>query len=236
MALIELWYELCVAAWPAMLKGLGYTLFYAVASMLGGLALGLLIAIIRVAKVPVISFLASFYVSVIRGTPLLVQIFMIYYGITPVIRAIGAYYHLGLENFDISATSAGIAALSMNAAAYLSESLRGGINGVSQGQWSAAQSLGFTWWQSMTRIILPQALRLAVPSMSNTLNSLIKDTSLLSVISVWELMMSAKEVISDNMQPFPIYLMIGLMYWVISFGFERIQARIEAQLEKAHLR
>ncbi|MBY0346372.1 MAG: amino acid ABC transporter permease [Neisseriaceae bacterium] len=236
MALIELWYELCLNAWPVMLKGLSYTLFYAIASMLGGLALGLLIAIIRVAKVPMISFLASFYVSIIRGTPLLVQIFMIYYGITPVIRAISALYDLGLENFDISATSAGIAALSMNAAAYLSESLRGGINGISQGQWLAAQSLGFTWWQSMMRIILPQALRLAVPSMSNTLNSLIKDTSLLSVISVWELMMSAKEIISENMQPFPIYLMIGLMYWVISFVFERIQARIETRLEKAHTR
>ncbi|MGL6072128.1 amino acid ABC transporter permease, partial [Craterilacuibacter sp.] len=130
------WLELLELALPVMLKGAWYTLLFALASMVLGLMLGFSVALIRVARLPVLSQIAAVYVSAMRGTPLLVQIFVIYYGLPGI----------GIE-FD--PVTAGILALTLNVSAYLSESMRGAIVGVSQGQWQAAQSLGFGWWQSM---------------------------------------------------------------------------------------
>lgn len=217
------WLELFELALPVMLKGALYTLMFALVSMVLGLLLGFSVALIRVAKLPVLSQIAAVYVSAMRGTPLLVQIFVIYYGLPGI----------GIE-FD--PVSAGILALTLNVSAYLSESMRGAIVGVSQGQWQAAQSLGFGWWQSMRYIIAPQALRLAVPSLSNSLISLIKDTSLVSVITVTELMLATKEVIAQTFQPLPLYLAAAGIYWVLSASFERVQKRVEARLEASYRR
>jgi len=217
------WWELAELAWPVLLKGAGYTLAFAVVSMVLGLLLGFVVALVRVAKVPVLAQLAALYVSLIRGTPLLVQIFVIYYGLPSV----------GIE---FSPVSAGILSLTLNVAAYLSESMRGAIAGVHKGQWDAGLSLGFTWWQTMRFVVAPQALRLAVPSLSNSLISLIKDTSLVSVITVTELMLATKEVIAQTFQPLPLYLAAALVYWVLSASFERLQKRVELRLERAHQR
>jgi len=217
------WWELAELAWPVLLKGAGYTLAFAVVSMVLGLLLGFVVALVRVAKVPVLAQIAALYVSLIRGTPLLVQIFVIYYGLPSV----------GIE---FSPVSAGILSLTLNVAAYLSESMRGAIAGVHKGQWDAGLSLGFTWWQTMRFVVAPQALRLAVPSLSNSLISLIKDTSLVSVITVTELMLATKEVIAQTFQPLPLYLAAALVYWVLSASFERLQKRVELRLERAHQR
>ncbi len=217
------WLELFELALPVMLKGALYTLMFALVSMVLGLILGFSVALVRVARLPVLSQIAAVYVSAMRGTPLLVQIFVIYYGLPGI----------GIE-FD--PVSAGILALTLNVSAYLSESMRGAMSGVSQGQWQAAQSLGFTWWQSMRYIIAPQALRLAVPSLSNSLISLIKDTSLVSVITVTELMLATKEVIAQTFQPLPLYLAAAGIYWVLSASFERVQKRVEARLEASYRR
>ncbi|MCL6264242.1 amino acid ABC transporter permease [Craterilacuibacter sp. RT1T] len=217
------WLELFELALPVMLKGVLYTLMFALVSMVLGLILGFSVALVRVARLPVLSQIAAVYVSAMRGTPLLVQIFVIYYGLPGI----------GIE-FD--PVSAGILALTLNVSAYLSESMRGAMSGVSQGQWQAAQSLGFTWWQSMRYIIAPQALRLAVPSLSNSLISLIKDTSLVSVITVTELMLATKEVIAQTFQPLPLYLAAAGIYWVLSASFERVQKRVEARLEASYRR
>jgi len=217
------WWELAELAWPVLLTGTGYTLAFAVASMVLGLALGFVVALVRVAKVPVLSQVAALYVSLIRGTPLLVQIFVIYYGLPSV----------GIE---FSPLSAGILALTLNVAAYLSESMRGAIAGVHKGQWDAGLSLGFTWWQTMRFVVAPQALRLAVPSLSNSLISLIKDTSLVSVITVTELMLATKELIAQTFQPLPLYLAAAAVYWALSASFERLQKRVELRLERAHQR
>ena len=215
------WTELWALALPVMLQGAWHTLLFAISSMALGLLLGFAIALVRLTRLPVLAPLAALYVSAMRGTPLLVQIFVIYYGLPGV----------GIE-FD--PVTAGILALTMNAAAYLSESMRGAIAGVSTGQWQAASSLGFSWWQSMRFIIAPQALRLAVPSLSNTLISLIKDTSLVSVITVSELMLATKEIIAQTYQPLPLYLAAAGIYRLMSLAFEQVQKRVENRLETAH--
>ncbi|MFZ6873407.1 amino acid ABC transporter permease [Undibacterium sp. Di27W] len=213
--------ELLQMAAPVMLKGVAYTLLFAVGAMIGGLILGFLLAIARIIPSKIINTPAAVYVSLIRGTPLLVQIFVIYYGLPGI----------GIE---FSATSAGILALSLNAGAYLSESIRGAIIGVSRGQWAASSSLGLNYAQTLRYIVVPQAMRVAVPSMSNTLISLIKDTSLVSVITVTELMLATKEVIATSFRPLPLYIAAAGVYWALSLCFEVVQRRLEKRLQKAH--
>ncbi|MDY7575036.1 amino acid ABC transporter permease [Actimicrobium sp. CCI2.3] len=215
--------ELLTLAAPIMLKGVLYTVLFAVASMVGGLLLGTLLAMARLLPWRVLQWPAALYVSMIRGTPLLVQVFLIYYGLPSI----------GIE---FSPVSAGILALSLNAGAFLSESLRGAVQRVSAGQWSASYSLGFTWTQTLRFIVGPQALRIAVPSMGNTLISLIKDTSLVSVITVTELMLATKEVIATTFRPLPLYVTAALLYWCLSMLFEALQRRVEKRLAQAHQR
>ncbi|HEF4769173.1 TPA: amino acid ABC transporter permease [Burkholderia multivorans] len=152
-----------------------------------------------------------------RGTPLLVQIFVIYYGLPS----------LGIS---LDPTPAGVIALSANVAAYMSESMRGAINGIARGQWLAAYSLGLSWGQTLRYVIGPQALRIAVPSLSNSLISLIKDTSLVSVITVTELLRSAQEMIAATYQPLPLYLAAAAIYWVLCQILEWVQRWYEKRL------
>jgi cystine transport system permease protein len=210
-------------ALPVMLKGAGWTLLLAVSSVFFGALIGTLVAVTRLAKVPGLSQFAALYVSCMRGTPLLVQLFVIYFGLPSI----------GLQ-FD--PITAGILGLSLNVGAYLSETIRGAINGVEHGQWNAARSLGLTQSQTLRHIIGPQALRLAVPSLSNSLISLIKDTSLVSVIAVGELMLATKEVIATTFQPFPLYLAAAAMYWAMSAAFETLQKKLEVHLNRSYLR
>jgi cystine transport system permease protein len=213
--------ELLREAAPVLLTGAGYTLVFALASMLGGLVLGFPVAVLRMSPYVALRWPASLYVSVMRGTPLLVQIFVIYYGLPSV----------GIE---FTPVTAGILALSLNAGAYLSESLRGAIDSIGVGQWRASFSLGLGYWQTLGHIVLPQALRVAVPSMSNTLISLIKDTSLVSVITMTELMLSTKEVIATTFRPLPLYIAAAALYWCMSLAFESVQRRAERRLNRAH--
>ena len=210
-------------ALPLMLKGALWTLLLAVCSVFFGALIGTLVAITRLAKVPALSQFAALYVSCMRGTPLLVQLFVIYFGLPSI----------GIQ-FD--PISAGILGLSLNVGAYLSETIRGAINGVEHGQKNAALSLGLTQAQTMRYVIGPQALRLAVPSLSNSLISLIKDTSLVSVIAVGELMLATKEVIATTFQPFPLYLAAAAIYWAMSASFETLQKKLETRLNRSYLR
>jgi cystine transport system permease protein len=217
---MELW-DLLQQAAPIMLTGTSYTLLFALSSMLGGLLLGFLLAVARIVPWRVIHWPAAIYVSLMRGTPLLVQIFVVYYGLPSV----------GIE---FSPLAAGVLTLSLNAGAYLSESLRGAILGVGKGQWSASYSLGMSYPQTLAFVVVPQAIRIAVPSMSNTLISLIKDTSLVSVITVTELMLSTKEIIAITFRPLPLYITAAMVYWCLSICFEALQHRLERRLARAH--
>ncbi|AOR70610.1 ABC transporter permease [Burkholderia stabilis] len=209
--------ELVVHTLPVMVKGAVLTLKFAVASMALGLVVGLVIAIMRIGSNRLAAGLAQGYVSLMRGTPLLVQMFVVYYGLPD----------LGIT---LDPTTAGIFTLTLNAGAYLSESMRGAILGIGRGQWAAAHSLGLTHVQTLRYIVCPQALRLAVPSLGNTLISLIKDTSLVSVITVTELLRSTQEVIAATFQPLPLYLAAAAIYWVLSTLLTRLQGRVETRL------
>lgn len=217
MELIDLLRE----AAPVMLTGAAYTLLFAVAAMIGGLVLGFPTAVMRIVPLALVRWPAALYVSAMRGTPLLVQLFVIYYGLPSI----------GIE---FTPVTAGVLALSLNAGAYLSESLRGAINSIGQGQWRASFSLGLSYWQTLRFVVLPQALRVAVPSMSNTLISLIKDTSLVSVITMAELMLATKEVIATTFRPLPLYIAAAGIYWVLSLVFEHVQRLAERRLNRAH--
>ena len=215
------WLELLREAAPVMLRGAGYTVLFALAAMVGGLLIGFPVAVLRMLPYRLLAWPANLYVSLMRGTPLLVQMFVIYYGLPGI----------GIE---FSPVTAGILALSLNSGAFLSESLRGAIASISQGQWAASYSLGLGYWNTLYHVVLPQALRVAVPAMSNTLISLIKDTSLVSVITLTELMLSTKEVISTTFQPLPLYLAAAAIYWLLSLLFEALQRRAEQRLNRAH--
>lgn len=213
--------SLFALAAPVMLRATGYTLLFAAASMVLGLALGALVALLRVLAWPVLAQAATVYVSALRGTPLLVQVFIVYYGLPSI----------GIE---FSPITAGILALTLNVSAYISESLRGAVLGISQNQWLAGTSLGLSRTQTLRYVVAPQALRSAVPSLSNSLISLIKDTSLVSVIAVTELMLATKELISTTFQPFPLYIAAAGVYWVLSLSFEQVQRVLEKRLAFPH--
>ena len=213
--------DLLREAVPVLAKGAGTTLAFAVASMAGGLVLGFPTAVLRVAPWAPLRWPAALYVSAFRGTPLLVQLFVIHYGLPGI-------------GIAFTPVTAGILALSLNAGAYLSESLRGAILGVGRGQWNAGFSLGLTYPQTLGLVILPQALRTAVPAMSNTLISLIKDTALVSVITVSELMLATKELIAVTFRPLPLYVAAAGVYWLLSLFFEAVQRRAERHVNRGH--
>jgi len=202
---------------PVLAQGAVLTVKFAVFSMIFGLAGGVVLALMGISTNRVLPRIARVYVSIMRGTPLLVQIFVIYYGLPSI-------------GISLDPTPAGVIALSANVAAYLSESMRGAILGIHDGQWLAAYSLGLSRRQTLRYVIGPQALRIAVPSLSNSLISLIKDTSLVSVITVTELLRSAQEIIASTYQPLPLYLAAAAVYWVLCQVLEWIQHWFEKRL------
>jgi L-cystine transport system permease protein len=210
-------FQLLVQSMPVLLAGALLTLKFAVLSMAFGLTAATLVALMGISNSTTLRRIAQVYVSIMRGTPLLVQIFVIYYGLPS----------LGIS---LDPTPAGVLALSANVAAYLSESMRGAILGIARGQWLAAYSLGLSRMATLRYVIAPQALRLAVPSLANSLISLIKDTSLVSVITVTELLRSAQEVIATTFQPLPLYLGAAAIYWVLCTVLEALQRWFERRL------
>ncbi|GAA5513273.1 L-cystine transport system permease protein YecS [Deinococcus carri] len=216
---LQLIFQSAWAALPTLLAAAPVTLGYALAAMLLGLPLALLVALARLSGVPFLRWISGVYVSFIRGTPLLVQIFVVYYGLPS----------FGLT---LSPLVGGVLALTLNAAAYLSETMRAAILSVPRGQWEAALSLGLTRRQTLRLVVLPQAARVALPSLGNTLIGLVKDTSLVSVITVVELLRSAQLVIARTFEPFGPYLAAALIYWVISSALAWVQRRLEARLAR----
>lgn len=207
-----------------ILLGTCYTLLYALLGMLFGLPLGMLVTFICYERVPVLAALAHIYVSFMRSTPQLIQAFLVYFG-------------LGAAGIDLPLIVIGTLVLTANASAYLSETMRGAMEGVSAGQWGAGYSLGLTRFQTICYIISPQALRLAIPGISNTLISLFKDTSVLSVITVAELMKYTGDIISVTFKPFTFYLVAAFIYWGLCLLYEYgIHKRVEARFKKAYRR
>jgi cystine transport system permease protein len=204
---------------PIVLGAITGTIPLALSSFAIGLVIALGVALMRLSKVRVVSGVARFYVSVIRGTPLLVQLFVIFYGLPSV----------GLL---IPPWPSAIIAFSLNVGGYGAEVIRAAILSVPRGQWEAAYMIGMSPALRLRRIILPQAARVSVPPLSNTFISLVKDTSLASLILVTELFRQAQKVAAFSQEFMTLYLEAALVYWLICLVLSTAQSRIERRLDR----
>lgn len=202
---------------PFFLKGALLTLEISVVSLVLGLLFGLVAALCVLSGNLVLQWTARFYVWLIRSTPLLVQLFIIYFGLP----------QFGL---DLSPFWSGVLALALNTGAYNAETIRGGILSVPRGQVEAARSLGMSSALTMRRIILPQALRLIIPPLGNNFVILIKDTSLVSTITLVELTLTAQRLIGSTYKPFEMYLMAALLYAVLTTGASFMLKQLESRM------
>ncbi|OCH14246.1 amino acid ABC transporter permease [Aliivibrio sp. 1S128] len=211
---------------PILLKYLGTTLEMAVWGLFFALALALVLANLRVFKVPVLDQLSQLYISFFRGTPLLVQLFLLYYGLPQVFPIF-----VGLDAF-----SAAVIGLTLHFAAYMAESIRAAIIGVDRSQMEASLSIGMTTSQAMRRIILPQATRVALPSLMNYFIDMIKSTSLAFTLGVSEIMAKAQMEASSSFKFFEAFLAVALIYWGVVIILTRVQTWAETKLNKAYVR
>ncbi|MBD8479124.1 amino acid ABC transporter permease [Microbacterium sp. CFBP 8794] len=214
----DIWTLMLDSFWPMLLAGLTGTIPLSLASFAIGLALALAMALLRLSRNVAFSGFARFYISVIRGTPLLVQLFVIFYGLP----AIGVV---------IDPFPAAVIAFSLNVGGYAAEVIRAAILSVPRGQWEAAHTVGLSHRKTLTRIILPQAARVSVPPLSNTFISLVKDSSLASLILVSELFRQAQNIAAFSYEFMAVYLEAALIYWlfclVLSFGQNALEKRLD---------
>ena len=212
-------------------RALYTTVYMAVIAQVMGVLLGLVAALMRTSKLAPLRWLSGIYVWVFRGTPLLVQIFIIYVGANVFFgfTVIPNTLHLGLFSLD-SAIVAGILALGINEGAYMREIIRAGIESIDRGQMEASKSLGMRYGLAMRRIILPQAARVIVPPLGNEFNNMMKTSSLLFFIGVYELFGDADVHYSTTFKPVEYFLAVAFWYLVLTTAWSLIQARIERRL------
>ncbi|SDR31042.1 amino acid ABC transporter permease [Pseudovibrio sp. Tun.PSC04-5.I4] len=208
---------------PVLLKYLPLTLGMASVSMVLALILASLFAIIRVVRFPVLDAATRLFISFFRGTPLLVQLFLFYYGLPQLFSFLAV----------IDGVSAAIVGLTLHFSAYMAESIRAAILGVDRSQWEASKSIGMSTGQMMRRIILPQAARVAAPTLINYFIDLIKSTSLAFTLGVTELMGAAQKEAAGSFLYFETFIVVALIYWAVVESLAVVQARIENRLSKA---
>lgn len=219
-------------AFPIILAAVPMTLFLSLSSTLIGLIIGLLIALTRIYEIPVLRKISIIFVSFVRGTPLLVQIYLAYYAFPYIVYEIGRGFGCDVSIKNIPALIYAIVAFSFNAAAYLSEAIRSALQSVNSGQMEAAYSVGMTTTEGMKRIIIPQALIVAIPNLENLFLGFIKGTSLAFMISIKEVMAVAVIEASIGYNYIEAYLLASIIYLVIGFIFERLFKLVENNLKK----
>lgn len=200
------------------LKGIKITILISLIGVALGSILGAFVALMKLSKIKIISWIASIYIEILRGTPMLVQVFIVFFGITAA---------LGL---DISALVCGTIALVINSSAYIAEIIRAGINAVDKGQMEAARSLGLNYRQTMKSVIMPQAIKNILPALGNEFVTLIKESSIVSTIGVGEIMFNAQVVQGISFDPFTPLLVAAALYFVLTFVLTRIMNMIEGRL------
>ncbi|MGE6488777.1 amino acid ABC transporter permease [Paenisporosarcina sp. NPDC076898] len=211
--------QLALDSFPYILSGIWHTLLIAIVSMATGLIIGFFIALARTSKWPFLQWPARLYISFMRGVPILVILFLLYFGF-PVI---------GVE---FTAVQAALIGFSLNSAAYMAEILRSSLSSVDHGQWESSKALGLTYWQSMRRIILPQSVRIAVPPLSNVLMDLIKASSLAAMITVPEMFQKARTVGAREYDLLTLLILVALMYWAICSVMTVLQNYLEKRYAK----
>lgn len=213
------WDLVSSSLWPIIRGAITGTIPLSLASFALGLVLALVVALMRLSRFRVLSGVARGFVSVIRGTPLLVQLFVIFYGLP----SIGVV---------IDPWPSAIIAFSLNVGGYAAEVIRAAILSVPKGQWEAAHTIGMSHRLALRRIILPQAARVSVPPLSNTFISLVKDTSLASLILVTELFRQAQEIAAFSQQFMVLYLEAAVVYWVVCLVLSAGQSVLERRLDR----
>ena len=203
-------------ALPLLAEGLSMTLKFSAASFILALAIGFSVGILRYRSIFFFK-LFSPYVEIIRGTPLLIQLYFIYYGLPSLGLTLGCF-------------TAGILGLGLNSGAYISEIVRGALYGVDKGQQEAAYAVGLTWLQTMVLVVVPQAMRTALPPLVSAFSTTIKDSSLVSIIAVTELTRASQLVYTRTFRAFEIYLTVGTLYFVIILGITYLSRKLETRL------
>lgn len=216
---------------PELLKYLPVTLELALISMVFSLLLGLIIAVIRLKRIAVLTPISSAYISIIRGTPILVQLYVVYFGIPLVLKYINMRWGTSYNVNGVAPIVYAFVALSINESAFNSEIIRAALQSVDKGQIEAAHALGMTYLQALKRIIIPEAVVVALPSLGNSLIGLIKGTSLAFVCSVVEMTAQGKIIAGRTYRYFEVYVSLAIIYWVITFVLERVINLIENKIK-----
>lgn len=206
---------------PLLIKGAGMTVTLTACAITFGTMVGLIIAFMKIVKNPVLNFLGSIYTWVFRGIPLLVQLFIIYYALPMVIG-------VTLEPF-----TGAVIGISLCGGAYIAEIIRAGVQSVDKGQMEAAMSLGMSYFQAMRRIILPQTYRRLIPPMGNEFITLLKDTALVSTISMVELTRTAQTYAASNFKPFEMFITAGFIYLLLTTFFTVVFGKLESKLAQS---
>lgn len=211
-------FEYAVSISPRLFEGLKMTIAMTVCSLILGILVGLLSCFCSISKSFILNKLSGAYLSIIRGTPLMVQATFIYFGLSAAL------------NMPITSFTASIIVLMLNSGAYLSEIFRSGISAINKGQMEAARSLGLPHGVAMRKIILPQAFRIVIPSVTNQFIITLKDTSILSVIGVAEMMRQSQQLIANNFRAFETYAIVAVWYYVLVIILTKLFKLLERRL------
>ncbi|MBR1392935.1 MAG: amino acid ABC transporter permease [Ruminococcus sp.] len=224
-------FDLVIKQIPDLLKYLPVTLELAALAMCIGIVLGLLLAVIRLKKIPVLRQIAAFYISIIRGTPAIVQLYIAYFGIPMFLKYMNLNHG---TNFDISAFpgfACAVFAMGFNESAYNAETIRAALGSVDRGQIEAASAIGMTYPQMLRRIILPEAMTVALPGLGNSFIGLIKGTSLAFTCAVVEMTAQGKIMGGRTYRYFEVYVSLAIIYWAVTIIVEQLLKFLERRLE-----
>lgn len=215
---------------PKLLEYLPVTLEIAIISMAVSLLLGLILAVIRIRKIPVLKQAAAVFISVIRGTPVIVQLYVTYFGIPVLLKVLNQRYGTEFAVDGVAPIVYAIVALGINQSAFNAEIIRASLESVDRGQMEAANALGMTYFQALRRIVLPEAFVVVLPSLGNAFIGLIKGTSLAFVCAVVEMTAEGKILGGRTYRYFEVYLSLAIIYWGITFVLERILVFVENRI------
>lgn len=224
--------QFAINSFPKILTGVPMTLFITIFSITFGLIIGLLIAVIRINKIPILKNIVAVYVSFIRGTPILVQLYVVFYGLPELLTYLHQVRGLNVSENGVPHMAIALIAFTMNAAAYLSENIRSALSSVNKGQFEAAYSVGMTEFQCLGRIIVPQALIVALPNFGNVFLEVTKDTSLAFSVMVSEIMATASIQASNGYKYLEAYVDAAIIYFIVCYIFGKVFLIIENRLKR----
>ena len=212
--------------WNMLLSAMGKTLLLTLLSLIFAMIIGMIFALMNVGKNRAFNLIGTVYVDAVRGVPLIVLAYFIYFGVPSGIKM------LGIQDFRLTALQAGTIALSMNCGAYMAEIIRAGIESVDKGQMEASRSLGLSYAKSMRLVVIPQAIRTMIPSIINQFIITLKDTSILSVIGFPELTNMGKTISGNTFKPLQAWAIVGVMYMVVIITLSKVAKKIERGIQR----